>query len=124
MSTNEKAIDILHEVLCKRERQRKYHGFDATHDDKYKDDEFVRAAICYLIIGSKNKDTGKVNTADEVYESMVNPNSLDETNIWPWDLKWWRPKDKRSNYIKAISLLVAEVERMDRENEPSSKDNN
>lgn len=33
---------------------------------------------------------------------------------WPWDDVWWKPKDPRTNLVKAGALILAEIERMDR----------
>jgi hypothetical protein len=33
---------------------------------------------------------------------------------WPWDATWWKPKDRRSNLIRAGALMLAEKERLGR----------
>lgn len=35
---------------------------------------------------------------------------------WPldWDEEWWKPSDPRRDRVKAIALLLADVERIDR----------
>lgn len=35
-------------------------------------------------------------------------------SMWPWSIKFFKPKDERSNLIRAAALLVAEIERLDR----------
>lgn len=30
---------------------------------------------------------------------------------WPWPIRWWKPKDRKSDLIRAAALLVAELER-------------
>ncbi|WP_176140327.1 hypothetical protein [Pseudomonas aeruginosa] len=34
--------------------------------------------------------------------------------IWPFLAKWWKPRDARSNYVRASALILAEIERLDR----------
>jgi hypothetical protein len=34
--------------------------------------------------------------------------------IWPWDRKWWKPKDRRRDLVRAGALILAEIERLDR----------
>jgi hypothetical protein len=33
---------------------------------------------------------------------------------WPWEDKWWKPKDRRRDLVRAGALIVAEIERLDR----------
>ncbi|MBB5663211.1 hypothetical protein GGE68_001387 [Rhizobium leguminosarum] len=75
------------DVLAERRRQIEAEGWSATHDDQYRQNELVRAAMCYL---------------------LGNPGS------WPWAYDWWKPGDPRRNLIKAAALIIAEIERLDR----------
>ena len=34
---------------------------------------------------------------------------------WPWSLDWWKPKDPRRDLVRAGALIVAEIERLDRQ---------
>lgn len=83
-------IDIGEE----RHRQLTSEGFDDKHDDQYKRDELVDAAIAYLQYGYPTC-------------TVVPP-------FWPWDSGWWKPKDRRSSLIKAAALIAAEIDRLDR----------
>lgn len=82
-----KAIEASADVLAERRRQVEAEGWSATHDDQYRQNELVRAAMCYL---------------------LGNPGS------WPWAYVWWKPGDPRRNLIKAAALIIAEIERLDR----------
>jgi hypothetical protein len=33
---------------------------------------------------------------------------------WPWLSKWWKPKDRRRDLVRAAALVIAEIERLDR----------
>lgn len=80
----------LRDVIAERRKQIEKHKWNASHDDAHGDGVLVRAAVCYAR-GSKRD--------------------------WPWENQWWKPEDYRSNLLKAAALLVAEIERYDREQE-------
>lgn len=90
---------VLAEVGEERRRQVEVKGFTATHDDAYLRGTMARAAACYAVylFPSLAIDTG----------TIVN-------RIWPWDWKWWKPKNQRRDLIRAAALIVAEIESMDR----------
>lgn len=90
---------VLQEIFDKRERQITYHGWTPEHDDQHDSFEMAEAAACYA-------RTPRDRQNDEEFTNYP--------VCWPWDAKWWRPEDNRENLMKAISLLVAEVERLDR----------
>lgn len=87
--------DVLHE----RERQISEEGWTPAHDDQHKNGEMAKAAACYLACDGNSTDR---------YAVM----------LWPmeWDLKWWKPKDRRRNLVRAGALVLAEIERLDRLN--------
>jgi hypothetical protein len=82
------------DVLAERRRQVDKEGFTSDQDDSYQAAELPRAAAAYILSGG----------ADDV------------PAIWPWHKKWWKPRDGRSNYVRAAALLLAEIERIDRAN--------
>jgi hypothetical protein len=83
---------IIDNIYRERLRQINSEGFSEEHDDKYKKNELVDAAISYCL-------------GDGIIHKF-----------WPWDKSWWKPKSKRENLVKAAALIVAEIERIDREN--------
>lgn len=34
---------------------------------------------------------------------------------WPWPSKWWKPKSQRRDLVRAGALILAEIERLDRQ---------
>jgi hypothetical protein len=85
-----KAID---DVVAERKRQIDVEGWTQDHDDAtHLPGVLALAACCYC-------------TADEGDAPPV---------VWPWALKWWKPKDSRRNKVRAAALLIAEIERIDR----------
>lgn len=82
------------DVLAERRRQVEVEGWDAEHDDEHADNSLSSAAACYAIA------------------EFASPRTID--NLWPWEQIWWKPKDRRSNLVRAAALLLAEIERLDR----------
>jgi hypothetical protein len=78
----------IEEVAAERKRQVEGEGWDARHDSQHVNGELALAASCYA---TGNHDW------------------------WPWDWKWWKPGDRRRNLVKAAALIVAEIERLDRQ---------
>lgn len=78
------------DVMDERIRQSTEEGNTKEHDDVHIDGELASAAICYM-----------------------NP-SLAES-YWPWSDNWWKPTNYRRNLVKAGALILAEIERFDRQ---------
>jgi hypothetical protein len=85
-------MKAIEDIVAERNRQKNVLGWTEEHDDECKNDQLSDAAACYAA-GSK----------------------FGKPLIWPWEIKWWKPKSKRENLIKAGALIVAEIERIDRE---------
>lgn len=84
---------VLDEVATERERQITREGFTVSHDDQHTVNELAHAGAAYAM-------------ADEPFPSEA---------VWPWDSAYWKPKDQRRNLIRAAALIVAAIERLDRE---------
>lgn len=84
------ATGAARDVLAERRRQVSAEGWTPEHDDQHKTGELAKAATCYA----------------SVYPLAA--------SYWPWDLKWWKPSDRRRNLVKAAALILAEIERLDR----------
>ena len=67
-------------------------GFAPVHDDKYNGNELVSAAIAYAHAMNDRATCG---------------------GAWPWNISW-KPKTRRRNLVKAASLLIAAIEKIDR----------
>jgi hypothetical protein len=80
-------------VLGERQRQQQEEGWSAAHDDAYRGEELRWAAVCYAL-----------------YMTQQNPPAF-----WPWPPEWWKPRDRRANLVRAAALLIAEIERIDRD---------
>lgn len=81
------------DVLAERIRQITAEGMTTTGDDSYQAAELPRAAAAYTLNGANEEAPA----------------------IWPWAKAWWKPRDARANYVRAAALLLAEIERIDRQ---------
>ncbi len=103
---------VLAEVAAERERQVTQEGWTPEHDDAHAQGEMAAAAAAYALAAVSGY--GAHTLAEEDNIAM----SLDELSrhAWPegWSGSWFKPTTHRRNLIKALALLTAEVERLDR----------
>ncbi|HHT5683130.1 MULTISPECIES: hypothetical protein [Klebsiella] len=82
----------INDVIAERQRQQTVKGFSTEQDDTYVGFQLSAAAICYI-------------------------EPMEAENYWPAD--WYddsfKPTDTRRNLIKAAALIIAEIERLDRQ---------
>lgn len=91
------------DVLRERAEQVTREGFDVAHDDAHRPGELVGAATAYALAAN-----------DELSNRGLGGFFRQPSRVWPWDLKWFKPKNARTAMVKAAALLIAEIERMDR----------
>jgi len=89
-------------IAAERQRQIEVEGWTPEHDDQHDDDQFIHAAACYAAAASKARDKAPL-----IFEDTIR-------SMWPWDWKWWKPKDHRRNLVRAGALIAAEIDRLDR----------
>lgn len=91
-----------------QERRRQIEGerFDPTADQQYRQGELARAAACYVRLEAMRSVAAAV--PGTAVDDRVPPE-------WPWARCGWKPKDRRSNLVRAGALIAAELDRMDRE---------
>jgi hypothetical protein len=92
-------MGAIDEIAAERRRQIEAEGWALEHDDLHGPGELSRAGACYAMAW-----TG------------ANAGILAE-EMWPWDFEWWKPKGPRRDLIRAAALIVAEIERLDRDEE-------
>jgi hypothetical protein len=91
--------DAARDVLAERQRQVGGEGWTPEHDDEHDRYELARAAAAYSLIAAS--DNGVLG-----FESA--------RRAWPWESAGFKPKDRRSNLVRAGALAIAEIERLDR----------
>ena len=90
-------LDALFLIAKERQRQIEEEGWDESHDDEHEHGELAAAAACYSIP-----------------PETPNFNSL-KMELWPWSDEWWKPKGRVSDLVRAGALILAELERIRRE---------
>lgn len=94
------ALDVLRERL----HQVAAEGWTPEHDDAHHNGELLEAALCYARVSS---------WTDERQRRYLIPRG------WPWAYSWWKPTTPRRDLVKAIALLIAELDRLDRAQAPA-----
>lgn len=84
------------DVLAERQRQVEAEGWTPEHDDTHSEGEIAAAAACYA------------------FTAVRSPHDI-QSRIWPWSIDWWKPTTPRRDLVKAGALILAEIERLDRE---------
>ncbi|NTJ63802.1 hypothetical protein G6M50_36745 [Agrobacterium rhizogenes] len=79
--------------MAERQRQIKVEGFTSEHDDMNGGHNLALAAAAYAMNGPYPMD--------------------DPPWFWPWDRKWWKPKDERRDLVRAAALIIARIEQID-----------
>lgn len=82
----------LEDVAAERRRQLEAEGWTPEHDDEHESGDLAGAAVCYVM----HHISGFV------------------AGFWPWELRWFKPKERRRDLVRAAALIVAEIERLDR----------
>jgi len=86
-------------ITAERQRQIDQENWTPEHDSEHARGELARAAMAY-IEADENDAPGIMFTA--------------AFDLWPWALKWWKPKDRISNLVRAGALIAAEIDRLER----------
>lgn len=92
-----KAID---DIAAERQRQIEVEGWTPEHDDTHDDSELADAAACYAMMS-------RPGNPDVMRDILA--------RLWPWNRSWWKPKTRRADLVRAGALIVAEIERLDRD---------
>ncbi|MBZ9986085.1 hypothetical protein LB572_03125 [Mesorhizobium sp. BH1-1-5] len=90
----------LVDVMNERNRQQDAEGWTPEHDDEHGDGSLAMVAALYAEPRPLLKRVG-----DWIVPAY-----------WPqsWDFKFWKPKDRRRDLVRAGALILAEIERLDR----------
>lgn len=100
---------IIAEIGAERKRQIEAEGWTREHDDAHADGALAQAAAAYAYATTVPESVRRRITG--IYSHKNDGTLID---IWPKGWKW-KPKDPRRDLIRAAALIVAEIERLDRQ---------
>ena len=81
-------------IAVERERQIKDEGYNAEHDQVHEPMTLARAAVSYILCNDeKNRKIAK-------------------TTYWPWEDKYYKPRDMKRNLVRAGALVAAAIDRL------------
>ncbi|EHF8231255.1 hypothetical protein B7O37_000660 [Enterobacter roggenkampii] len=87
--------NAVQSVISERQRQQSVEGWTPEHDDEHTEGEMAEAAACYAM--------------------FANNQGFSVPGLWPWAREWWKQSDQRRDLVKAGALILAEIERIDRQ---------
>lgn len=90
------------DVLAERQRQVEAEGWTDEHDDAHWAGELASAGMGYA-----QSAACQLSHDGEPLDGLP--------LFWPWAAEWWKPKNPRRDLVRAAALLLAEIERLDRE---------
>jgi|GEM_PF-2414678 len=104
------------DVLQERREQVTREGWTPEHDDKHGKGEMANAAAVYAHVATLSE-----GLLSSVVEDPVRGRAdiVVARRLWPWAVDWFKPKDRRSNLVRAGALIIAEIERLDRPTPPT-----
>lgn len=114
------------DVLAERERQKAVEGWTPEHDDEHADGSLAIVAACYAAPMAKHTKSDIADVSGGRGETPVwAMRKFKVPKLWPasWHASWWKPKDYRSNLVRAGALILAEIERIDRAEQRKEKTN-
>jgi hypothetical protein len=109
-TTSERTSKAILDVVAERRRQTEVEGFSPDHDDKHDRGQLVRAAVNYAAAASVSIYLGRSHDFTEPPPFREHGQAV----RWPWGDRWWKPGKARRMLVKAASLIIAEIERIDR----------
>lgn len=103
-------MTALNDIAIERRRQVEAEGWTAAHDDAHRAGQLANAAACYAYFASLD------DACRELFSrACERDRPIVLRRCWPWPFDWWKPKDRRRDLVRAGALIVAEIERLDRQ---------
>lgn len=103
-------LAVIREIEAERRRQISAEGWTAEHDDAHENGVLAFAGASYAASGA----------ADNRGDWLLQRTKTFIREVWPFNMSWWKPSTPRRDLIKAAALIVAEIERIDRQTKAAS----
>jgi hypothetical protein len=115
------------DVIAERKRQIEAEGWTSKHDDEHIDGEMAQAAAVYaapheIRLAVARPEFGRQYNAWPWWQQDDVSGGRGDTPVWVWAKAWFKPKDRRSDLVRAAALIIAEIERLDRASDSSNSD--
>lgn len=102
------------DVIAERHRQISEEGWTPEHDDKInKAGDMSMAAAIYAANAASEMMADR--SSSQLDGAMARIARRFIIVCWPWSVERWKPKDVRRDLVRAAALIIAEIERIDRE---------
>ncbi len=111
-------MSALDDIAAERSRQICGEGWTPVHDDAHSIAELAGAAAAYAFAAmwdEGSKARAGLESANPEITKVFHPEMLQIlARLWPWDFRWWKPKNPRRDLVRAGALIVAAIDRLDR----------
>ncbi|MBB3771568.1 hypothetical protein FHS55_002167 [Angulomicrobium tetraedrale] len=97
------------DVLAECRRMVEVEGWTPEHDDLHIDGELARAGAAYALAATLS-DRQRASISG-IY--TIENNSM-LRDIWPFAQRWWKPKTRHRDLVRAAALIIKEIERLNR----------
>ncbi len=110
----------IEDIAAERRRQIEVEGWHAAHDDDPHGGGALAIAAAWYAMNAHTHDMLpserlEITNSSHVANALFAGRHGEQSSMaWPWELKWWKPKDRRRDLVRAGALIVAEIERLDR----------
>jgi hypothetical protein len=105
--------NAMEDVWHERCRQEHVEGWTPAHDDQHDKGELATAGITYALHAVVIAKCLQLGMSQAAIDSLSAEVPMPET--WPWAPEFWKPKNARRDLVRAGALILAEIERLDRE---------
>ena len=98
---------VVGEIEAERLRQMGEKDWSCVNDDEHRNDRsLAQAAAAYALQAARSTSPLLAYEQDQIKK------------VWPWDQTAWKPTNPRADLVRAAALIVAEIERLDRDSMP------
>ena len=95
-------VSGIERIAAERKRQIEVEKWTPYHDDGHESGQLVLAAMAYATPGIHYRQ-----------------NQYPPPHVWPWERMYWKPStDPIRNLEKAGALIAAEIDRLERAQQP------
>lgn len=105
-----RAEAIAGELLAERQRQMSEEGWSLKHDETHAPAELAAAGAAYAASAAAG-----VLVFPKTMWSATEFRRWIVERLWPWFADGFKPKDPRRDLVRAGALIIAAIERLDRE---------